>query len=351
VGCIDGAGAFNSEGELGAAARRGGGRLDRMARPQAEHHAVIQREHDEGRRGLDRLALEQRILVDVREIDLSTELLGVPLPMPILIAPVGGLFRIHPAGDPEMARGAGRGGGMMVLSGVAGFSLEEVAAAAEGPLMFQIYHHGDRAWAAEWLGRVQRAGFNLICLTVDTPVYSRRERDIRNRYSARTRREGSLIHPDPLYPARLTWDDVRFLRQIISVPFGLKGVLHVEDAERCLREGLDFIWVSNHGGRQLDDTRASIDALADIAAVVKGRVPIIVDGGFRRGTDVIKALALGATAVAMGRVPVWGLAAGGADGVAQALKILREEMLLGLAMAGKTSVRGLPRDMIRTLDY
>lgn len=303
------------------------------------------------RRALDRLAIEQRILVDVREIDLSTEMLGVPLSSPIIVAPVGGLFRIHPEGDPEMARGCGRTNTAFTVSGVAGFSPEEIAAAASGPLIYQIYHHGDHDWAREWLGRVQRAGFQLICLTVDNPIYSRRERDIRNRYSSRTRREGSIIHPDPLYPMRLTWDDVRFLRDIVHVPFGIKGVLHVEDAERCIQEGVDFLWVSNHGGRQLDDTRATVDALEDIVRVVNGRVPIVVDGGFRRGNDVIKALALGATAVAMGRVPVWGLASGGADGVAQVLKILREEMRLGLGMAGQTSVRGLPREMVRLLDY
>lgn len=303
------------------------------------------------RRALDRLAIEQRILVDVREIDLSTEMLGVPLSSPIIVAPVGGLFRIHPEGDPEMARGCGRTNTAFTVSGVAGFSPEEIAAAASGPLIYQIYHHGDHDWAREWLGRVQQAGFQLICLTVDNPIYSRRERDIRNRYSSRTRREGSIIHPDPLYPMRLTWDDVRFLRDIVHVPFGIKGVLHVEDAERCIQEGVDFLWVSNHGGRQLDDTRATVDALEDIVRVVNGRVPIVVDGGFRRGNDVIKALALGATAVAMGRVPVWGLASGGADGVAQVLKILREEMRLGLGMAGQTSVRGLPREMVRLLDY
>jgi isopentenyl diphosphate isomerase/L-lactate dehydrogenase-like FMN-dependent dehydrogenase len=303
------------------------------------------------RRALDRLAIEQRILVDVREVDLSTELLGVTLPTPIIVAPVGGLFRIHPGGDPEMARGCGRPGTPFTVSGVAGFPLEEIAQAASAPLIYQIYHHGDHEWAREWLGHVERNGFRLICLTVDTPVYSRRERDIRNRYSARTRREGSIIHPDPLYPARLTWADVRFLRSIINVPFGLKGVLHVDDAERAIQEGCDFLWVSNHGGRQLDDTRATIDALEDIAQVVRGRVPIIVDGGFRRGNDVIKAVALGATAVAIGRVPVWGLAVGGAAGVSQALAILGEEMRIGLAMAGKTSIRGLPRDMIRVVDY
>ena len=303
------------------------------------------------RAALDRLAIEQRILVDVREVDVSTDMLGIRLPSPIIVAPIGGLFRIHPNGDPEMARGCGHDGTMMTVSGVAGFTIEEIAEAASGPLMFQIYHHGDQDWAREWLGRIQRAGVRMICLTVDTPLYSRRERDIRNRYASRTRREGSIIHPDPLYPARLTWADVRFLRTIIDVPFGLKGVLHRDDAARSLDQGLDFIWVSNHGGRQLDDTRATIDALTDIVTVVDGRVPIIVDGGFRRGNDIIKALALGATAVAMGRVPIWGLAAAGADGVAQALGILKEELRIGLGMAGQTSLRRLPREMVCTLDY
>jgi isopentenyl diphosphate isomerase/L-lactate dehydrogenase-like FMN-dependent dehydrogenase len=304
------------------------------------------------RRALERLAIQQYVLVDVREIDLRTQLVGVTLPSPILIAPMGALYRFHPEGDLEMARGAGRDGSMLVLSGVTGWPVEEVIAAGDGaPLMFQIYHHGDREWAEEYIvGRVQRAGFRAMCLTVDTALYSRRERDLHNRFAARVRRPGSAL-PDPTYPARLTWDDVRWLRDRLRVPFGLKGVLTVEDALRAIDAGLDFIWLSNHGGRQLDDARATIDALAEIAPVVAGRVPLVVDGGFRRGTDIIKALAFGATAVAVGRTFAYGLAADGADGVAQTLRILQQELRINLGLAGQTSVRGLSSAIIRTVDY
>ena len=166
------------------------------------------------RRALERLAIQQSILVDVRTIDLTTELLGVPLPSPVLIAPMGALYRFHPEGDLEMARGAGRDGSMFCLSGVTGWPVEEVIAAGGGaPLMFQIYHHGDRDWAEEYIcGRVQRAGFRAMALTVDTALYSRRERDLHNRFAARVRRPGTAL-PDPTYPARLTWDDVRWLRE------------------------------------------------------------------------------------------------------------------------------------------
>jgi isopentenyl diphosphate isomerase/L-lactate dehydrogenase-like FMN-dependent dehydrogenase len=303
------------------------------------------------RSALDRLAIQQHILVDVRHIELGIELFGVKLPSPVLIAPMGALYRFHPEGDLEMARGAARDGSMFVLSGVTGWPVEEVVAAGGGPLVFQIYHHGDRDWAEEYIiGRVQRAGFRAMALTVDTAVYSRRERDIHNRFAARVRRPGSAL-PDPTYPARLTWDDVRWLRERLRVPFGLKGVMTVEDAQKSIDEGLDFIWVSNHGGRQLDHGRASIDALAEIAPVVAGRVPLIVDGGFRHGADVIKALALGATAVAMGRTFAYGLAADGADGVAQTLNILQQELRSNLGLAGKTSVHDLTPSMIRTVDY
>jgi isopentenyl diphosphate isomerase/L-lactate dehydrogenase-like FMN-dependent dehydrogenase len=304
------------------------------------------------RRALERLAIQQSILVDVRNIDLTTELLGVPLPSPVLIAPMGALYRFHPEGDLEMARGAARDGSMFCLTGVTGWPVEEVVAAGGGaPLMFRIYHHGDRDWVEEYIcGRVQRAGFRAMALTVDTALYSRRERDLHNRFAARVRRPGMAL-PDPTYPACLTWDDVRWLRERLHVPFGLKGVLTVEDAVRSIEEGLDFIWVSNHGGRQLDDGRATIDALAEIAPVVAGRVPLIVDGGFRRGTDVIKALAFGATAVAMGRTFAYGLAADGADGVAQTIHILHQELRINLGLAGQTTARALRPSLIRTVDY
>ncbi len=300
------------------------------------------------RAALDRLAIRQDILVDVREIDLSTTFLGMPLSMPVAVAPMGGLVLFHPQGDVEMARGAGLGDTLVVLSGATGWPVEDVAAASPGPKLFQLYHHGDRAWVADLLARVEASGYRSVCLTVDVQLYSRRERDIVNRYSPRQAMSvaPNPRGPDPNYPARLTWDDVEWLRKTTRLPVGLKGIMTARDARRAVDSGVEIIWVSNHGGRQLDHTQATIDALPAIVDAVAGRAEIVIDGGFRRGTDVIKAVALGANVVAMGRTILWGLAADGAAGVACALDILRSEIRTSLGLCGQTSIRGLRPDVV-----
>jgi len=305
------------------------------------------------RAALDRLAIRQDILVDVREIDLSTTFLGMPLSMPVAVAPMGGLVLFHPQGDVEMARGAGLGDTLVVLSGATGWSVEDVAAASPGPKLFQLYHHGDRAWVADLLARVEASGYRSVCLTVDVQLYSRRERDIVNRYSPRQAMSvaPNPRGPDPNYPARLTWDDVEWLRKTTRLPVGLKGIMTARDAKRAVESGVEIIWVSNHGGRQLDHTQATIGALPAIVDAVAGRADIVIDGGFRRGTDVIKAVALGANVVAMGRTILWGLAADGAAGVACALDILRSEIRTSLGLCGQTSIRGLRPDLVIPVDY
>jgi isopentenyl diphosphate isomerase/L-lactate dehydrogenase-like FMN-dependent dehydrogenase len=305
------------------------------------------------RRALDRLAIRQDVLVDVREIDLSTTFLGVPLSMPVMVAPMGGLVLFHHQGDVEMARGASMGDTLVALSGATGWPVEDVAKAGPGPKLFQLYHHGDRTWVSDLLARVEASGYISVCLTVDTQLYSRRERDIVNRYSPR---QAMSVAPNPrgpdsTYPARLTWDDVEWLKKTTRLPIGLKGVMTARDAKRAVDTGVQVIWVSNHGGRQLDHTQATIDALPAIVDAVAGRAAIVIDGGFRRGTDVIKAVALGATVVAMGRAILWGLAADGADGVGAALEILRQELRTSLGLCGQTSVRNLQPDSILRLDY
>ena len=304
------------------------------------------------RAALDRLAIRQDVLVDVREIDLSTTFLGLPLSMPVAVAPMGGLVLFHPEGDVEMARGAGLGDTLVVLSGATGWPVEDVASASAGPKLFQLYHHGDRAWVADLLARVEASGYRSVCLTVDVQLYSRRERDIVNRYSPRQAMSvaPNPRGPDPTYPARLTWDDVEWLRKTTRLPVGLKGIMTARDARRAVDSGVEIIWVSNHGGRQLDHTQATIDALPAIVDAVAGRAEIVIDGGFRRGTDVIKAVALGATVVAMGRTILWGLAADGAAGVACALDILRSEIRTTLGLCGQTSIRGLQPDSVLRID-
>jgi isopentenyl diphosphate isomerase/L-lactate dehydrogenase-like FMN-dependent dehydrogenase len=304
------------------------------------------------RRALRRLAIRQDILVDVRQIDLTTSLLGIPLSWPVVIAPMGGLVLFHPEGDCEMARGAAKADTLQFLSGATGWSVEAVAAASPGLKMFQLYHMGDRAWVADLLTRVETSGYLCVCLTVDVQVYSRRERDIVARF---TPRQAMLKAPNPRppdseYPARLTWADVDWLRKTTRLPIGLKGIMTPRDAKRAVEAGVELIWVSNHGGRQLDSTQASIDALPAVADVVGDAASIVVDGGFARGTDVIKGMAWGASAVAVGRAALWGLAADGANGVACTMDILRRELRTSMALAGQTSVRGLTRDTVFRVD-
>src|SRR5437870_4291697 len=304
------------------------------------------------RRALGRLAIRQDILVDIREIDLSTSLLGVPLSWPVAVAPMGGLILFHPQGDAEMARGAAQGDTLQFLSGASGWSVEDVAQANPGPRMFQLYHHGDRAWVADLLRRVEASDYHAVVLTVDVQVYSRRERDIFHRYSPRQ----AMSHapnprgPDSSYPERLTWDDVAWLKNTTRLPIGLKGVMTARDARRAVEAGVELIWVSNHGGRQLDHTQASLDALPPIVDAVAGAAAIVVDGGVDRGTAVLKGLALGANVVAVGRRVLWGLAADGAAGVACALRILRRELRTTMALCGQTSVKSLSPDLILRVD-
>jgi isopentenyl diphosphate isomerase/L-lactate dehydrogenase-like FMN-dependent dehydrogenase len=304
------------------------------------------------REALDRLAIRQNILVDVREVDLSTSLLGIPLPWPVAIAPMGGLVLFHPEGDLEMARGAELADTLQFLSGATGWPVEEVAKASAAPKMFQLYHHGDRGWVADLLAQVEASGYLAVCLTADVQVYGRRERDIANRFSPREAMS-KAPHPrgpDPAYQARLTWEDLDWLRKTTRLPIGLKGVMTPADARRAVERGAGIVWVSNHGGRQLDHTQSTIDALPPIVDAVGDRASIIVDGGFSRGTDVIKGLARGARVVAIGRTVLWGLAAEGAAGVACALAILREEIRTALALAGQTTVKALAPDLVFRVD-
>jgi len=300
------------------------------------------------RRALSRLAIRQHILVDVRKIDLETTLLGVPLSWPVAVAPMGGLVMFHPDGDVEMARGASQADTLLFLSGATGWPVEDVAAASTAPRMFQLYHHGDRAWVADLLARVEASGYLAVCLTVDVQVYGRRERDILGRWDPRAAmsKAPNPRGPDPEYQARLTWDDVAWLKKTTRLPIGLKGIMTAGDARRAVEAGVGLIWVSNHGGRQLDQTQATIDALPAVVEAVAGRASIVVDGGFSRGTDVIKALARGADVVAIGRTVLWGLGADGADGVACALDILRTELRTSLALCGQTRVKDLSPDLL-----
>jgi 4-hydroxymandelate oxidase len=305
------------------------------------------------RAALERIAVEQRVGMDVRSIDLTTVFLGMHLPLPFTVCPMGGMPQVWPQGDLEMARGATVDGSMGVVN--SGGPIKERVQIAAGPLMYQLYNTGDRDWAARRLEGIQAAGYKAIVLTVDTGVQSRRDLHMEALFVANGG-QAPVPRPitpgnDPAYLSAITWEYVRFLRTLIHVPFGLKGIMHPDDARACLECGLDFVWISNHGGRQLDSGRATVDALPRVAAAVASRVPIVVDGGFRRGTDIIKGLALGATIVAIGRPYMWGLAHGGAAGAAAITKLLHAELLVDMALAGQTSVRGITRDAVDYVNY
>src|SRR3989454_12419509 len=304
------------------------------------------------RRHLDRLAIQQNVLVDVRKVDLTTSLLGVPLTWPVAVAPMGGLVLFNPEGDVEMARGAGRGQTLQWLSGATGWPVEDVAKVATAPQMFQLYAHGDHGWMGELLARVEAAGYKAIALTVDVQQYSRRERDVFNRFSPRKAME---IAPNPRGPlpdfqAGLTWADVEWLIKTPKLPVGLKGIMTTADARRAVEMGVKLIWVSNHGGRQLDHTQSSIEALPPIVDAVAGRADVVVDGGFSSGTAVLKGLARGAKVVMLGRTALWGLGADGADGVARVFEILREQMHIAMGLCGRTKISDLKPDLIFRAD-
>lgn len=305
------------------------------------------------RSALERIVVEQRVGMDVRTIDVRTSFLGMDLPVPFTVCPMGGMPQVWPQGDVEMARGATVGGLLGVVN--SGGPLEERIRVASGPLMYQLYNYGDRDWAAAMVADIQAAGYKAITLTVDTGVPSRRDAHLEALQAA----AGNQVTPsrppapgrDTKYLSTITWEYVRYLRDLIHVPFGLKGIMHPDDARMSLDCGLDFVWVSNHGGRQLDSGRATVDALPRIAAAVGNRAPIIVDGGFRRGTDIIKGLALGASLVAIGRPYMWGLAQGGAEGAEAITRLLKTELFVDMALAGQTSLRGLTRDAVDYVDY
>jgi 4-hydroxymandelate oxidase len=296
---------------------------------------------------LRRLKLRPRMLVDVTEISTKTAVLGHELAMPLLVAPVAFRRLAHPEGDVATARAAARAGTIFCLSTLATATPTEIAEAApEAIRWFQLYVFRDRGATRALLDEAVEAGYSAILLTVDLPRLGRRERDLRTDLHIPEELVPSLLrtgHTDAvLTPASATdlfapdvsWQDVESFAQQTRLPVLVKGILTAEDAELACEAGAAGVVVSNHGGRQLDGVQPSIDALPEIVDAVAGRIPVLLDGGIRRGADVLKALALGAQATLAGRAPIWGLAAAGEDGVAQVLDLLRAELELGLALLG-----------------
>ena len=281
--------------------------------------------------GLDSLAFRPRVLIDVSKIDTSTTVLGHKLRIPVMLAPIGSLQSITPEGGVAVAKGAEEFGTVNFVSSVTQPSLEQIAAASRSPKIFQLYVQGDLKWVETLLNRVKQAGFSALCLTVDTAHYGRRERQMMDRWLPPSRRGVGYE-----YRAGLTWETLDAIREMAGLPFILKGVATAEDAVLAVEHGVSTIYVSNHGGRQLDHGRATIEMLPEIVDAVHGRAEIVLDGGIVRGSDVLKAIALGARAVGIGKLQGWGLAAGGQAGLLRVLEILESEIVTTMGLLGVT---------------
>jgi len=321
-------------------------------------------------------------LADVSAIDTSTTIMGAASASPFFISPTATSRLFHPrAGELAVARAAQAAGVPYACSTLASTTVEDIAAVNSGPKWFQVYVWKDRGLVKEMLARAKAAGFGAIILTVDVPVAGNRERDGANDFTippkvtwrtatqalaapgylfdlmttpeirpanfAHIRIDGGLIgFINAQFDRTVTWDDARWLRETWDGKLAIKGIATPEDAQRCVGIGADAVWVSNHGGRQLDTAPATIDTLPAIADAVSGQTEIVLDGGVRRGSDVVKALALGANAVALGRAYLYGLAAGGELGVRRALEIIDSELRRTMALCGRARLSGLTRDLI-----
>jgi isopentenyl diphosphate isomerase/L-lactate dehydrogenase-like FMN-dependent dehydrogenase len=289
----------------------------------------------ENRRAFDRWILRPRFLRAAGDPDPSTQLFGTRVSAPILIAPWAYQRMAHPDGELATARAAAREGTIMVVSTTTVDFLEDVAKASDAPKWWQLYIFSDRGYTTDMLDRVAGAGFEAVCWTIDFPTNGLRDRDARHGFTMPM----GLPIGDLAYDPLISWDDVGYIREHVpGVPLLLKGILTAEDAELAVQAGADGIVVSNHGGRQLDFSAGSIAALPEVIDAVAGRIPVLMDGGVRRGTAVLKALALGASAVLVGRPAAWGLAVAGEEGVAHVLRILREEFENAMALTGCRTV-------------
>ena len=292
------------------------------------------------RLALDSIALRPRVLVDVSEIDCSWDFFGKRIRLPIALAPVGSLESFEPGGGATAAAGAGAFGVPVFASSVTQPALEAIAQAGAGPKVFQLYVRGDEDFIDDHARRAADAGYDAFCVTVDTALYSRRERDLSKRF----RKSWRPVDLSPQrYQAALTWGHIERFKAQHRLPLILKGIATVEDAQRAVSLGVDAVYVSNHGGRQLDHCRGSAEVLPEIVSAVAGRAKVFVDGGFSRGTDIIKGIALGADLVLVGRLYCYAMAAAGAGGLVRMLEILENEVHQSLGLLGVTAFAQVDR--------
>ena len=296
----------------------------------AETETTVRR----NRLALDSIGFRPRVLRDVSRIDSTSEFFSHKTRLPVFLAPIGGLESLVEGGAVSAARGAARFGVPLMLSSVCQPGLEAMAAAADSVRVFQLYVRGDDAWVDDHVRRAKDNGYTAFCLTVDVAMYSRRERDIVGRFVKPWR---AAAPAGSAYQSGLSWDQVKRYKDKHALPLIIKGIATAEDAEIALQHGVEVIYVSNHGGRQLDHGLGSMSVLPQVVAAVAGRAEVWVDGGFMRGTDVVKAIALGAKTVGLGRLPCLGLAAAGVPGLVRTLEILENEVQTCLGLLGVTS--------------
>jgi len=305
---------------------------------------------DRNRRAYASWAFRPRVLRDVSALDLSTTVLGTKLNLPVLIAPCGGHKRAHPEGELATYRAAAACGTVLAVSANSNTSFEELAKSAKGHLWVQMYPFRNRDMTKEWLKRAKDSGYEAIVVTLDSQWPPKRERNIRNNYQ-RTR---GVNYPkagaETLRPAgragegsdpAATWEDLEWIKKVAGLPVVAKGVMTGEDVSLCIEVGADGVIVSNHGGRHLDNTLATVEVLPEAVAAARDKLEVYLDGGIRRGADVVKAIALGARAVFIGRPLFWGLAVDGEKGVVRVLDILREEIEITMAKCGRPTIASI----------
>jgi 4-hydroxymandelate oxidase len=342
--------------------------LARLPRPTRDYYCGGANDEitlERNRAAFEALPIHYRVLRDVSQRDLSTSVLGIPLSMPIVVAPTACHQLAHPDGELATARAAGAADTLMMISTLANYAMEDISRAATGPLWFQLYVYRDRGVTLELMQRAAAAGCRAIVLTVDAPVGGQRERDVRNEFClpegivmrnllpagrafAGLEDKGSAAaYINAMFDPSISWRDLDWLAVHTQLPVLVKGLVRADDAVRAREHGAQGVIVSNHGGRQLDTSPATIEVLESISTAIDGRIEVLIDGGVRRGTDVLKALALGARVVLLGRPILWGLSVDGEQGVRRVLEILRQELDVAMALAGCCSVDEIDADLIR----
>jgi 4-hydroxymandelate oxidase len=329
-------------------------RLSQMAYDYVRSGGADEITMRENRLGFERLRLAPRVLNDVSQLDTRVTLFGSELEHPILLAPIAYHRLYHAEGELATARGANAAGAAMAISSFTTTAIDEIARSTQQPIWFQLYVQRDRDFTKDMVQRAVAAGCKAVCITVDTAVLGCRYGQLsfglpsnlecvhlrglvqKNPIPGHNTKRGGIY--DPIFDPSFNWRDLEWLRSVAGVPVILKGVLSAEDGKRAVEHGADGVIVSNHGGRNLDLVPASIDALPRVADAVAGRIPVMLDSGVRRGTDVLMALALGAKAVFIGRPYIYGLALGGAKGVERVISIVRSEFERAMALTGRRSI-------------